>query len=170
MKFEELAKKRYSCRDLSGKKIDSELIDKIIEAGIAAPTAVNKQPFRIFVMESDEAKENIKKVTKWIFGAETFLVLGVKKDEAWVRKYDDHNFGEVDGAIVGTHMMLQISDLGLETTWVGHFDAPELKRLCPEMNDYELIAIFPIGYPAEGAKPSDRHFERKDKKDIVETL
>ena len=28
------------------------------------------------------------------------------------------------------------------------------------MADYELVAIFPVGYPAEDAKPSARHAER----------
>ncbi len=49
--------------------------------------------------------------------------------------------------------MLQITDLGLATTWVGHFDAPALKQMYPEMADYNLIALFPIGYAAEDATP-----------------
>ena len=39
MDFLELAKKRYSCRQLSDKKVEKEKLDKIIEAGILAPTA-----------------------------------------------------------------------------------------------------------------------------------
>lgn len=170
MEFKELARKRYSCRNLSSEKIDSNLIESIIESAILAPTAVNKQPFKIFVMESESAVSKVKEVTKCIFGAETFLVLGYKSEDAWVREFDNHNFGEVDASIVGTHIMLEISDLGLETTWVGHFDAPKLKELCPEMRDYELIAIFPIGYPDKDAKPSERHFIRKEKNELVEKL
>ncbi len=170
MGFLQLAKDRYSCRDLSSKKIEADKLRKIISAGIASPTAVNKQPYKIWLMESEEAKNKIKQVTRFTFGAETFIVLGYKEEEAWVRKYDQRNFGDVDAAIVGTHMMMEIHDLGLATTWVGHFDAPALKELCPEMKDYQLIAIFPIGYPAENAEPSPRHTERKTEAEIVEIL
>ena len=170
MDFLDFAKERYSCRSLLCKKIDKELIDKIIEAGMVAPTAVNKQPYKIWIMNSPESKERIKEVTRFDFNADTFLVVGAKMDEAWIRKYDGKNFGEVDAAIVATHMMLEIQNLGLRTTWVGHFNAPLLKELCPKMADYELIAIFPIGYQAEDGVPSERHTDRKSYEEIVEVL
>mgnify|MGYP000956572518 CR=1 FL=1 len=63
MNFLELAKERYSCRQLSDKKVEKEKLDKIIEAGILAPTATNAQPYKIWLIESDEAKENLLKRT-----------------------------------------------------------------------------------------------------------
>ena len=33
------------------------------------------------------------------------------------------------------------------------FDAPKLKKLFPETADYELIALFPIGYKEKDAEP-----------------
>lgn len=170
MEFLELAKTRYSCRELSGKKVDKELIDKIIDAAILSPTAVNSQPYKIWVVESEEGKEKVSQVTNYTFGADIFLVLGYKEEEAWVRKYDKRNFGDVDAAIVGTHMMMEITDLGLATTWVGYFDAPLMKDLFPQMKEHELIAIFPVGYEAETAKPSPRHTLRKSKEEVVEVL
>ena len=170
MDFLELAKERFSCRSLKCTRIDKELIDKIIEAGIAAPTAVNKQPYKIWYMQSPEAKERIKEVTRFDFNADTFLVVGSKAEDAWVRKYDGKNFADVDAAIVATHMMLEIQDLGLRTTWVGHFNAPKLKELCPQMKGYELIAIFPIGYPAEDGVPSERHEDRRSKEEVIQVL
>ena len=170
MEFKELAAKRYSCRKFSDRKVDRSLMMQIIETANRAPTAVNKQPFRIFWMESDAAKEALHKVTNYTFGADNFLVLGCKNDLGWVRPYDQRPFADVDGSIVATHMMLQIEDLGLSTTWVGYFDAPLLKQLCPAMADYDLIAVFPIGYAAEDAAPSHRHPERKPLEEILTTL
>ena len=66
--------------------------------------------------------------------------------------------------------MMDIADLGLSTTWVGYFDAPLLKSLCPEMADYDLIAIFPIGYAAEDGTPSPRHTVRKPLEEVLECL
>ena len=121
-------------------------------------------------MKSDNAKDVIRKVTRFTFDAETFLVVGYNNGEGWVRSYDQHPFAEVDASIVATYMMLQITNLGLATTWVGHFDTTLLRSLCPDMQDYELIAIFPIGYAADEAEPSPRHFVRKSREEILTTL
>ena len=170
MDFLKLVKERYSCRQLSDKKVEKEKLDKIIEAGILAPTATNAQPFKIWLIESAEAKEKLAKANRYKFGAEVFFVVGANKNEAWVRKFDNHNFAEVDASIVATQMMLEITELGLGTTWVGHFDEPLLKEEFPEKKDYEVIAIFPVGYPAEDAKPAERHSIRKSVEEAVSFL
>ena len=61
-------------------------------------------------------------------------------------------------------------DEGLGTTWVGKFDAPAMKELLPQTAGYDLVALFPIGYPAEDAEPSPRHFQRKPESDLVDRL
>ncbi len=170
MDFKELAEKRYSCRKLSDRKVEKELLDQILDTAIKAPTAVNTQPYKIFLMDSAAAKQNVHKVTTYTFGADTFLVVGYKEDTGWVRAFDNRNFADVDASIVATHIMMQITDLGLATTWVGHFDAPALKQMYPEMADYNLIALFPIGYAAEDAAPSPKHDIRKGREDVVQVL
>lgn len=170
MDFKKLAEERYSCRMLSERKVKKELLQQIVDTAIKSPTAVNKQPYKIFLMESEDAKENIHRATSCTFGAKSFMVVGGKKDDAWVRTFDNRNFADVDASIVATHIMMQIHDLGLATTWVGHFDAPFLKEQYPEMRDYDLIALFPIGYSAEGGQPSVRHFERKSQEEVLEVL
>ena len=47
MDFLSLAKERYSCRSFLKKKVEKEKIEKILEAGRVAPTAVNFQPQRM---------------------------------------------------------------------------------------------------------------------------
>ena len=170
MDFKDLAVKRYSCRKFSDRKVEKELVEQIIETARQAPTAVNFQPYKIFWMDSEEAKAKIAQSTRFSFGAENFLVVGYKNEQGWTRKFDQHNFAEVDASIVATFIMMQIEDLGLATTWVGYFDEPKLKELCPEMKEYGLIAIFPIGYAAEDAEPNPMHFERKKREEILEIL
>lgn len=173
MNFRELAEKRYSCRKFTDKKVEKDLMEKIVETALKSPTAVNFQPFKIFMMESEEAKEIIRKVTNYTFGADNFLVLGAKKDEAWVRSFDNYNYADVDASIVGTHIMLETYDLGLATTWVGHFDVEQLKKLCPAMKDYNLLAIFPIGYADTSEKagqPIGLHYKQRAKEEVVEVL
>ena len=59
MSFLDLAKKRYSCRKLSAQPVEEEKLQKILEAGNLAPTAVNKQPFHIWVLKSEEAMQKV---------------------------------------------------------------------------------------------------------------
>lgn len=161
MNFLELAKERYSCRKLTDKPVESEKIERILQAAISAPTAKNLQPYKIWKVTSAESMAKIKQVTNYTFGAGLVLVVGVKNDDAFTRPFDNMNFGHIDGSIIATHIMLAVQAEGLGTTWVGYFDAPKLQEIIPDMQGYDLIAIFPIGYPAEDAKPSNRHKERR---------
>ena len=168
MDFENLIRKRFSCRKFSSRPVEPEKIDKIIQSAILAPTAVNRQPLHIFTMDSPQAKEAVRACTKCHFGAETFLIIGSSTESGWVRPFDEKPFADVDAAIAATHMMLMIEELGLASTWVGYFDAPILKQKCPQLKNWDLIALFPIGYAAE--EPSPRHFERKSTQELVTAL
>ncbi len=168
--FLQLAHDRYSCRDLSDRPVEAEKIDALVEAAVAAPTAVDKQPWHLWVVESPEAVERLSALTRFSFGARVILMLGARADEAWVRKYDGRNFADVDASIVGTHIMLAAHDLGLGTTWVGHFDAPAVHEAFPETEGYDLVALFPIGYPAADAEPAAKHHERRPVEELVSRL
>ena len=170
MEFNELIRARFSCRALSDKAIPQEALHRILEAARLEPTAVNKQPFKVWVAQSADACERLAETTNYTFGAGLFLIVGAKADEAWVRSYDGRNFADVDAAIAATHIMLAIQNEGLGSTWIGHFDAPKLKEAFPMMEGYDLIAIFPIGFPTEKGVPSPRHTVRKDYEEFVETL
>ncbi len=170
MSFNDLARKRYSCRKLSAKPVEQEKLDAIAEAGILAPTACNLQPYKIWLVKSPEAVKAIEDVTAFTFGAKVFFVVGAKRETAWVRPFDNANFGDVDAAIVATHMMLAIEDQGLATTWVGYFDAPKLQALVPEMKGYDLLAIFPVGYADPSAAPASHHSVRRPASEAVKVL
>ena len=98
------------------------------------------------------------------------IVVGAKEESAWVRRYDRRNFADVDATIAATHMMLAVEELGLGTVWVGHFDVDSLKAAYPDMKDYDLIALFPIGYPADDVVPSSWHDIRKPDEELFEIL
>ena len=170
MGFLELAKARYSCRKLTDKAIEPEKIERIINAALAAPTAKNLQRYTIWKITSPDAFSKLKQTTNYTFGSALAFVIGAKKDGAFDRPFDNKNFAEIDAAIVATHLMLAVQDEGLGTTWVGYFDAPKMQELFPQMQGYELIAIFPVGYPAEGAKPHVRHEERRPISEAVVEL
>ena len=168
--FLQLARDRYSCRAFSDAPVEAEKIQALVDAAVAAPTAVDKQPWHLWVVESPEAVERISALTRFNFGAKVILALGAAADEAWVRKYDGRNFADVDASIVGTHIMLAAHDLGLGTTYVGMFEPEKLHAAFPEMAGLVPIALLPLGYPAEGAHPARLHGDRKPLEELVKYL
>ena len=168
--FLQLAHDRYSVRGFDGRDIPQEDIDKIIEAGIVAPTGVNFQPIRIWVFRSPEAREKLLSCTKMKFiePAKVIFAVGADPSQAWNRPFDGKNFADVDAAIVITHMMLEIHDLGYGSTWIGHFDVNALAELFPETKGYSMIGLLPVSGIA--MEPSERHTKYKSRDELVTEL
>jgi len=55
MDFLELAKQRCTTRGFTDKKIDKADLDRVLSAGRVAPTACNKQPQRIIVVQRPDS-------------------------------------------------------------------------------------------------------------------
>lgn len=157
--FQTLAKERYSCRKFKDTPLTDVQINHILEAARVAPTAANKQPVHVWVVKSPEALEKLKGATDYTYGAPVVFMVGAKPEAAWVRKYDGKNGAEVDAAIVGTHIMLEASALGLGNVWVGSFDPARIKADFPETDGYEVVALFPVGQP--DAQTSANHEKRQ---------
>jgi len=157
MDFLELAKKRYSVRSFKPDAVSDEIIAKIVEAGIVAPTAVNYQPIHITVVKSKNGLEKIKKCTKSHFDAPLTFIVSADNRFEWKRPFDGKVSGNIDASIVGTHMMLEAADLGIGSTWVMFFDPDVVKNEFSLPEYLEPIALFPMGYPSDSAAPSDRH-------------
>ena len=160
MEFNTLIQNRYSCRAFSASPVEQDKVDRILEAGRIAPTAVNKQPVHVWAVTAPDTLEAIKGVTRSNYGAPFLLIVGCRPADAWVRRYDGKNGAEVDASIVATYLMLAAENEGLATLWVGSFDPALLSDLLPGTDGYELVAMINVGYPAPGSAPSDKHGQR----------
>ena len=167
MEFNDVLNRRYSCRAFAARGVEQEKVDRILEAGQMAPTAVNKQPVHIWAVSNPQTLEAIKGVTRSNYGAPLLLVVGCRPADAWVRRYDGKNGAEVDAAIVATYLMLAAENEGLATLWVGSFDPALLRDILPGSEDYELVAMINVGYPSPESKPSAMHSERKTIEELV---
>ncbi|MDR2893051.1 MAG: nitroreductase family protein [Deltaproteobacteria bacterium] len=161
MEFSQLVKDRYSVRKFSNQPVAESTVQAILELARVAPTAVNKQPQRILVLRTAKDMEKLKECTPYTFDAPMALAVCCNHDEAWVRPYDSYNSGVIDAAIIGTHIMLAAHDLGLGSTWVGHFDPAVFRKAYNLPANIEPVALFPIGYPAPDAKPAHLHAKRR---------
>lgn len=167
MEFLELAQKRYSCRSFLNKEVEQEKIDKILEVARIAPTAVNFQPQRILVIRNKEKIEALKDATRYTFDAPLIFAICYDRNVSWKRKYDGNDEGVVDASIVTTHMMLEATDLGLGTTWVGAFNPIKTKEILDLPENYEIVSLLPTGYASEEGVPSSSHEKRNNIEDIV---
>jgi len=163
--FLELARNRYSCRAFEDREVPANMVESILEAARLAPTAMDKQPVHVWVADTGDTMEKLGKATQYLYGAPLVFVVGCKPDEAWVRKYDGKNGAEVDAAIVGTHIMLEASALGLGNVWVGSFDPAKIKADFPETAGYEVVALFPVGQA--DVQTSANHEKRQSSEEFV---
>lgn len=158
MDFLQLAARRYSVRKFEERPVERETIRAILRAGMLAPTAKNLQPQRILVIDEQEGLEKLDRCTKCRFGAPAALLVCYDADACWKReRYDAKPSGEVDAAIVTTHMMLAAASLGVGTTWVMHYDPVAMRREFALPAQYEAVALLVMGYPAADAQPAPAH-------------
>ena len=167
MEFNTVIQRRYSCRAFSPTPVEQEKVDRILEAGRIAPTAVNKQPVHLWAISDPGTLEAIKGVTRSNYGAPLILVVGCRPADAWVRRYDGKNGAEVDASIVATYLMLAAENEGLATLWVGSFDPALLRGILPGADGYELVAMINVGYPTPESQPSPMHEARKAMDDFL---
>jgi len=167
MNFLQLVNERYSVRKFSDKKVEREKLDLILEAGRVAPTADNYQPQRILVIDNEDSLTQLKSCTPYTFNAPLVLLVCYDSTVSWKRPYDKVDIGVVDASIVSTHMMLQVTDLGLGSTWIGYFNTDSIKKNF-ELPEYLVpVALLPIGYPRSNSVPHPLHGKRYDINDTV---
>ncbi len=162
MEFIELMQQRYAVRNFDAKKVEQEKLDKILQAGRMSPTSVNEQPQRIFILKSEEALNKVRSVCRYAFNAPVVLLICYDKNISWkADKYgDDFDSGEMNCSIVTTAMMMQATELGLGTLWVRGYHTQDIIDTFNLPQNIVPVCMLDIGYPAQDAKPSPKHFSR----------
>ena len=162
MSFQQIAEARYSLRKFDGRPVDEKTMGKILDAIRVAPSAKNLQPVRIYLIQSDEALEKINSVCPCIYGSKTVLLACYDSSTAWSNPFHPEiRSGQIDASIVLSHAMLAAKELGVDSCWVCRFDNSEVERVMGLPENIKTVSIMPLGYPAEGAGPSERHTVRK---------
>ncbi len=168
MNFQKLVQKRYSVRAFKKMPIERDKLDTILEAARLAPTAANRQPFRIFVIDVEKHKEQLQKMYHREWFVQPPLVIGIAAvmDEAWTRRFDDENYAVVDATIAFDHLILQAAELGLGTCWIAAFDPDVARELLDLPPTWQPVAFTPLGYPAD----EWREKKRRDMNELVTIL
>jgi len=157
MEFPELIRRRYSVRAYAPAPVSEEALARILEAGRLAPTAANRQPFRIVVFDAAGRRQALGRVyaRPWFLQAPVVLCVCGVPEEAWVRK-DGRSHMDVDAAIVMDHLILAATDEGLGTCWIANFDM-DAAREAFELRPGEVpLLLTPLGHAADRPAPRER--------------
>ena len=153
----EAIRSRYSVRGYKPDPVDDEALQQVLEAARQAPTAANRQPFRIVVIHTEGREEEMRRfyARPWMAQAPLVLVVVVVPSEAW-RRGDGKVYYEVDATIALDHLVLAATALGLGTCWVADFDPAAVREVLGLPDDVEPIALTPLGYPDRDRAATDR--------------
>ena len=155
---------RVSVKKYTDKKVPTELIDKVIEAGLAAASGRNMQAPIIVAVTNKEIRDALSKANADVMGAtiDPFynapVVLVVLADKS------AHTY-LYDGSLSLGNMMLAAQELGLGSCWIHRakevFEQPVWKEWLRSIGitaDVEGIGNLVLGYP-DGERPAPK--ERK---------
>jgi len=157
MDFHSLIKKRYSFRAYRSDPVEKEKLEGVLEAARLAPTASNRQPFRMVVVRTEARQKEMRRLydRDWFVEAPILICVCAVKSEAWVSR-GGMNYVYVDVAIAMDHIILAATDLGLGTCWIGAFDKDEARQAFNLPDDLEPVVMTPLGYGADQPEPKER--------------
>ena len=158
MNFQGLIRARYSARAYKPDAVEPEKLERVLEAARLAPTAANRQPFRVIVVPTKGREEELRRVyvRDWFVQAPLVLCVCAVPAESWVRKQDGWNAAEVDASIVMSHIVLAAAEEGLATCWIAAFDPAAAREVLGLPPDVIPSAFATLGYAADAAVPKKR--------------
>jgi nitroreductase len=164
MDFCDLVQRRYSVRAYRSEPIPEEDLQQVLQGACLAPTAANRQAFRLIVIHTAGRHDELRRIydREWFVQAPIVICACGLPTENWVRR-DGKNYSDVDVAIVMDHLILSAADLGLGTCWIGAFDPDAARKVLALPDDVEPVAFTPLGYPADMPRPK----QRKPTSDLV---
>ncbi len=149
---------RRSIRRYTDQPVAPALIEQILRAGMAAPSARNGQPWHFVVVTDRAILDAIPTIHPYA---------GMVREAAFAIVVCGENVGEVEGywvqdcSAATENMLLAAHSMGLGGVWLGVH--PRLERVQPVKTLFALpehispLCILPFGYPAEHKEPSDRY-------------
>ncbi|MBQ0072748.1 MAG: nitroreductase family protein [Prevotella sp.] len=170
MTFKELSDARFSVRSYTDEAVSKEQRDYILECARLAPSAVNFQPWHFYIVTKDADREKLQQCYNrdWFKTAPMYIICCIRHDEAWVRKDDQKEHGNIDIAIATEHICLAATEQGLGTCWVCNFDAKLCHKLFSLPENEEAAVLIPLGHPASDVEQKEKN--RKAMYEIVTEL
>ena len=165
--FMSVLKGRRSIRHFQDREIPKDILDKILESVRWSPSWANTQCWEVIVVRDQVTKEKLQETInktnpakKAVAQAPLVIVLWGKLNSSGYYKGEvTTKFGDwfmFDLGLATQSLCLTAHNLGLGTVIVGLFDHDKAKKIFKLGDDYELVALIPIGYPAKDSPAPKR--------------
>ena len=166
--FHDIVANRYSCRHYSQEPVSQEQILEILECARLAPSACNRQPWKFMIITAPEELSAVHASYNrdWIKEAPVAIIVLGNRNEAWHRSYDEYDATDIDIAITTEHICLAATSMGLGTCWICNFDPITLRTGMNIPEEWEPLAIIPVGKPAEDIAIPEK--KRKNNDEIIQ--
>jgi len=160
--------KRRSIRKYKDIKISDEIIEKLLRAAMAAPSAGNEQPWEFVVLKDKEVMKKITEIhpySKMLLNSDVAIVVC---GDAEKEKFKGYWVQDCSAATENILLAAEAMDLG--AVWLGVYPiADRVEKLQEILNlpaSVTPLSIIPVGYPDEEKDPVDRfdktriHYDR----------
>jgi len=156
MDLDKAINNRRSIRNYKPRKPDWRDILECIDATRQVPMAGNIFSPQFIIINDEKI---IKKIAEYSFqdfiAQAKYVVVFVTKTEKTTLNFKERAkkyLPQQAGAAIQT-FLLKLTEMGLSTCWIGHFEDREIKKILKIPEENEIEAIFPIGYSNEKPKP-----------------
>lgn len=147
---------RKSVRSYETRAVEQEKIDKMVRAGMAAPSGRDARPWEIVVVNDRGMMEKMAvglPYAKMLEQAPMAIVVcgDTEKSVYWY----------VDCAAVTQNILLAAEALGLGAVWTGAYPYPERMDAVSSVlglpEHIKPLNVIPMGYPAGDEQPKDKY-------------
>ena len=149
---------RVSVRQFEDKEVPNGLIVKILRAAMAAPSAVNQQPWEFYVTTDKEIIAKLSQVTPYTTPAKNAPVVIIP---CYRNNLAVPEMAQIDMAIATENILLEVEELGLGAVMLGiapfedRMKAVEKILNLPE--NFRAFTLIPVGYPKNKHSQEDRY-------------
>ena len=145
---------RRSVRSYTDQDVEPEKLEAILEAGMAAPSGKNGQPWDFVVLTRreilDEMAERLP-YAKMLREARVAIAVCADRTKS--------PYWYVDCSAAAENILLAAHALGLGAVWTATYPYRDrmdvVKELCGLPGSYDSLCVIPVGYPAREARPKD---------------
>ena len=147
---------RRSIRKYSNKPVEEEKLLNVLEAARLSPSAINQQNWKFIVVKDSETRKGLTEAIGQPFVGEAPIILvscGMEPES--IMRGGQLRY-TVDLSIATAYMILEAYEQGLGTCWLGSFDEGMVKKVLNIPENVRVVAITPLGYPAESPPRKSR--------------
>ena len=151
---------RTSIRSWQDKAVEDEKVEMLLRAGMAAPTAVNRQPWHFVVLDKRESIDLLATGRGGGMVRKAPLAIVVCGDMNKALDGDARDFWVQDVSAATENILLAANALGLGAVWTGAYPIAERVDGISEALDLPAnrvpLAVILVGYPNEKPEPKDK--------------